>query len=195
MKSGDVGNLIIVERGEYNMRKLWNEYLVYLVHRYGLIKEFKHYHKLFDVLHNVDFRYEIARDENREADGLSLRDGFPITSFADRDKVNEFYGQYASVFEVLLALAIRVDAEYIGDPMEEHPEKFFMEMIKNLELDQFKDPYCIGDKPFKILDDWMDRRFEKNGDGSPFPVYHDHRDQRKIEIWDQMISYINETYY
>lgn len=155
----------------------------------------KHYGRLFEILHNIDFEYILERDENRESDGIDLRDDFYIPDCFDFELEMAFYGRKCSVFEMLLALSIRVDDEIIGDPAEEHPEKFFIEMIENLGLgifrgDRYRDEYVI-----EIVQKWMDRKFNKKGGGSPFPMKHDRRDQRKLEIWDQMNAYISENYY
>lgn len=174
------------------MEELWDDYLQYLLWRGGLEK-FTRYANLFAILHNIEFTYVIERDENRADAGIELRDDYEIPDcyieFED-----EFFDQNCSVLEMLLALSIRVDDEFIGDPAEEHPEVFFMEMIKNLGLDKFIGNQYREDDVIKIIDRWLDRKFDSDGRGSPFPVRYSHRDQRGVEIWDQMNAYISEHY-
>lgn len=175
------------------MDELWDDYLQYLLWRCNLQKKTE-YSRLFEILHHINFDYIIERDENREEDGIYLREDYKIPNDFYSDLHEPFYCQKCSVLEMLIALAIRVDDEFIGDPSESHPEIFFMEMIKNLGLINFKKNHYKDDEVLFIIYQWMHRKFSCYGRGSPFPVKYDIRDQRKLEIWDQMISYINEKY-
>lgn len=175
------------------MDELWDDYLQYLLWR-GNLERLTRYGRLFEILHHMEFRYIIERDENRDADGADLRDGYDVPNDYSVEEDEAFMAHWTSVLEVLLALAIRVDDEYIGDPSEEHPEKFFMEMIKNLGLDIFKGNRYREDDVHRIVDKWLDRGFARNGVGSPFPLHHSRRDQRRLEMWDQMQAYISENY-
>lgn len=180
--------------GDQKMDELWDDYFQYLIWLCRLEKEDAYAH-LFEVLHHIDFTWILDRDDNRDEDGLDLRDDYTPPDDFDTETIESFYEQKTSVFEMLVALSIRVDNEYIGDPIEEHPEIFFMEMIKNLGLDCFKGKRYRDQDVIKIIKIWLDRKFKKNGVGSPFPVRKDSRDQRKLEIWDQMNSYISENYF
>lgn len=175
------------------MDELWGDYFQYLLWRCGLEKKTR-FGRLFKILHHMDFTWVLERDENRDGDGYELRDDYEISGDFEDWIVDDFYSRRTSVFEVLIAIAIRIDNEFIGDPAEEHPEDFFLEMIKNLGLDRFVGNRYQESDVIKIVDRWLQRRFHKDGQGSPFPVKYDHRDQRKLEIWDQMNSYISENY-
>lgn len=178
------------------MEELWEDYLQYLIYLCHL-ERFRNYINLFEMLHNLEFYWSIDRDDNRAGDGEELRDNYNIPldiSCEDENLVEEFMNRPCSVFEMLIGLAIRVDEEYLGDPADPHPEDFFREMIKNLGLDGYTDRRFDAGSVKRRVSMWLDRRFTKNGLGSPFPVYNDDRDQRDLEIWDQMNSYINEKY-
>lgn len=177
------------------MEELWDDYLQYLIWRGGLEK-FTRYGNLFAILHNIKFTYIIDRDENRADAGIELRDDYEIPDEYRKMRriVDCFYDRPCSVLEMLIALSIRVDDEFIGDPAEEHPDVFFMEMIKNLGLDKIISNRYREDDVIKIVDRWLDRKFDSDGRGSPFPVKYSHRDQRCVEIWDQMNAYISEYY-
>ena len=174
------------------MDELWDLYLQHLIWRCRLENE-RGMECLFSILHNIMFRSVLERDRNREDDGLFLRERFQFPVKYERF-IHDFVVKECSVMEVLVALAIRADNEIVGDPAEGHPEKFFMEMIKNLGLYRLvKRRYDERDVN-KIIQRWLSRRFESDGRGSPFPVRYDYRDQRGLEIWDQMNSYISENY-
>lgn len=171
------------------MNDLWGDYLQHLIWR-GNLQKFSKYSKLFEILHRIEFTWIIDRDDNREADGIDLREDYNIPIEYTNEECNNFMNHWCSVLEMMIGLAIRVDYEIIGDPSEEHPEHFFMKMIRNLDLLRLKEERTI----IKIVNIWLNREFERNGRGSPFPVRNDRRDQRKLEIWDQMNSYISENY-
>lgn len=176
--------------------ELWQDYLQYLIWVCHL-ERFQNYTRLFEMLNNLEFYWSIDRDDNRAGDGMELREDYNIPhdiTFGERDLRIYFMEHPCSVLEMLIGLAIRVDEEYLGDPSDPHPEYFFWEMIKNLGLNEYTDrKFDVGSVKRRVSM-WLDRRFTKNGLGSPFPVYNDDRDQRDLEIWDQMNSYINEKY-
>lgn len=175
------------------MEELWDDYLQYLIWRGGLQKMTR-YSRLFEILHDIKFTWVIERDDNREDDGVELRDDYDIPDGYSEEEDEAFMAHWCSVLEMMIGLAIRVDDEFIGDPAEEHPEDFFMEMIENLGLNIYKGNRYREDDVIKIVRRWLNREFDRKGNGSPFPVRRDRRDQRKLEIWDQMNSYINENY-
>lgn len=168
--------------------RMWSDYGEWLVNRIGFNRP--NYILLMAKLHNTPFSFLVDRDDNRASDGESLRDdfgnelGFRSVSF---DKG-------CSVLEMLVALSIRMDWEYIGDPRDEHPEKIFWEMLCNLGLDKYPDGRFDETKIDIILRKWLDRDFNKNGYGSIFPLRNPKRDQTKIEIWLQMNEYLSENY-
>lgn len=175
------------------MEELWDDYLEYLIWRGGLGR-MPGYSLIFETLHHMNFTCLLDRDENREDDGVELREHYEIPDGYEVEIEEAFYARKCSVMEMMVALAIRVDDEYIGDPAEAHPEDFFMEMIENLGLDRFRGGRYQESAVIKIVQRWLDRRFTAHGLGSPFPVLNDWRDQRNLEIWDQMNSYVNENY-
>lgn len=174
------------------MDELWEDYLQYLIWRCNLQKE-RGMERIFETLHDLEFTYVMDRDENRYADGVELRDDYEIPDcFMDLE--DEFLDRNCSVLEMLIALSIRVDDDFIGDPAEPHPEDFFIEMIENLKLDRYSGRSFYEKDVIKIIQRWLERRFNQDGCGSPFPLRHDKRNQRDLEIWDQMNSYISENY-
>lgn len=147
------------------------------------------YMDLWRLLHQVPFHVELQRDENRMGDAMELRRRFLGIRGNHFDSV-----QYISVFEVLLAFAMRIDLEYVGTPGEKHPDRIMLEMIKNLGIDKF-DGVQYGESFVRNkLNRWMYREYNFNGIGGLFPVRQDSRDQRLLEMWEQMLSYVHENY-
>lgn len=171
----------------------WDRYGEWLIRRVGFVK--KGYSKLFKALHDTEFYWTIDRDRNRAEDGIDLRNEYLSERLGEGSLgVEDPFRRECSVLEMLVALAIRVEDEFIGAPGDEHPDRFFFDMLKNLDFDYMSDRHFDRECVDRILNNWMSRRFTRGGLGSPFPVMNDRRDQREFEIWDQMNHYIYEKY-
>lgn len=167
---------------------IWDEYKKWLLDLVDISNK-RVYSKLFDFLHNREFEYCINRDLNRVDDGMDLRIDFM------RDKGVDIIDKGdPTILEVLIGLAIRVDTEYIGDPAKPNPGAFFWEMCCNLGLDQFTNRNFDWEHIDIIIDAWMSREFDYDGEGSIFPLKNPKRDQREIEIWSQLQEYLSENY-
>ena len=168
--------------------QLWDEYGIWLVNHVRLRK--MGYSQLMKRLHDTPFIYILERDGNRADDGINLREEF----YREKDMDVGVYDHRddCSVLEMLVALAIRITDEYIGDPDENHPEWIFWEMIRNLGLNDFDDWQYDSKRVDMILNHWMYRDFSYDGRGSIFPVKDPRRNQRSIEIWSQMNEYLSE---
>lgn len=175
------------------MKELWEDYYGWLIRQcdleYFVRTRNRTGNQIMKLLHNTEFKYYILHDDNRAADGINLRheyaDTYSLDGYGD-----EFFAKPCSVLEMLIALSIRVDKEIIGDPSDPHPDEFFVVMFKNLGLNWCK---TVSDADEK-LNRWMCRRFRKDGTFGLFPVEHDPRDQRELDIWDQMNGYVYENY-
>lgn len=179
------------------MDDIWEAYGSWLIQHVGLKK--RGYSKLFQRLHNTHFYYTHPMDSNRSVDGMCLRDvfldevdlhknliSFPTSSMGD-----------CSVLEMLVALAIRCDNEYIGDPKNPRPDQFFWQMCENLGLDRFKNAGFSKKKEAElddILQNWMYRKHGSDGVGGLFPVKNPKNNHREIEIWKQMMEFLSENY-
>lgn len=146
------------------------------------------YRNLLNKLFELPFESHLGRDDDRAEDGLMLRYESPCIYS------EELAFRECSVLEMLIALSIRIDEEYVGEPGYPHPEKIFWELISNLGLDLFDDKNFSQTEVFKIVSRWILREFDDNGDGSIFPLRYTTRDQRYVEIWSQMQEYLSENY-
>lgn len=134
--------------------------------------------------------YKIQTDANRAKDGKFLRDRYANETgdyllYSDRIEP-------CSVLEMLVALSIRIEEDIMAEPGEEKPEKWFWEMIKNLGLYPATDKVYREDLVRGIVDNWLTRNYEPNGNGGLFPLHSAKKDQRLVSIWDQMNFYLNE---
>lgn len=160
----------------------------------------KTYWLLARDLHNTDFVGVIPHDENRGEDGLSLREDyfydcqFPSEEFDDiLDREN------ASMLETLVALAKRMDFE-LSDPNDDRDRtsEFIFVMLENLGLDEYDDDNYVdlggGRNVRQTLDILIDREYEEDGRGGLFPLTCPEEDQREVEIWYQMMAFLEENY-
>lgn len=149
--------------------------------------------KIITLLHNIEFRYSIAMDANREEDGMDLRYRF-ITEVGIPKNYQEVYGYLdgpCSVLEMMIALAIRCEESIMDDPdIGDRTSEWFWLMMKNLGLDYMSDRKFDRDVAEEKISIFLDRRYKRNGEGGLF-VVNGRRDLRKVEIWYQMCWYLD----
>ena len=136
-------------------------------------------------------------DENRALDGENLRVRFFYESHTLDDNYEEFLFEPCSVLEMLVALAFRMEKEYLMDwrpgTRDRTSERFWM-LIDNLGTDDNWSTK-IDAKVQHYVEQFLDRDYRFDGAGGLFPLKNCHEDQRNIEIWSQMQAYIMENYW
>ena len=178
---------------KFDLKKEYFNYLVRFV--CNNVHHKVDYLPLLDTLHSIKFVAVLDRDVNRIADGADLRKVFLSDADIDDSYIYEFDDMDVSVLEVLVGIAKRIEFQ-VGNTMEKDrtAEKFWV-LVQNLDIEK----YDSGNyKPLNIrekVQKWMERRFEKNGKGSIFPLSDAKTDQRKEEIWTQMSNYIWENWF
>ena len=158
---------------------------------------------LFDILieelFNLDFYWtdEVPLDFNRGEDGLILRSGF----YGDdgSDGTESLGGKDCSVLEALIGLAEKMNYLLDDDDRGDRTRIWFWEFIHNLGLDDFTDEVLENDlATFNEIDaivmNWLNRDFDASGLGSPWPLEKPFRDQRKLQMMDQLNDYVLERY-
>lgn len=176
----------------------WEDYGEWLLDLVGFSR--KGYDDLMWYLHSTSFISLITGDNNRIKDAWELRkDYYELTGvrLGDINKPSALLERLlcnASVLEVLIALAFRIENEYIGDPADPKPDLIFWEMICNLGLQKCVGRYYDEDEVEDILETWISRQYSYTGKGGIFPLKYPKRDQRKIEIWSQTQAYLSENY-
>lgn len=179
---------------EYDIERDYFNWLCELVHIDQIERS---YWLLAKDMHRKEFIAYIDHDENRASDGIELREEYLRTvdynGYLDMDRK-------CSVFEMLVALAQRMDFE-TTDPNDWHDtgdttSYWFWEMIENLGLMEFDDSSYVeleGQTYVDwILDGFINRQYEANGEGGLFPLKGVCEDQREVEIWYQMNAYLYE---
>lgn len=153
------------------------------------------YRKLLCQLHDTAFGYSIAMDGNRAEDGVDLRyrfgyehdiEGSAIASYLDNKE--------CSVLEMMVALAIRCEEHIMDNPdIGNRTSQWFLNMIENLGLGRMTDEHFNRRYVTRILNKFLNREYERNGEGGLFTVHHDRIDMRSVEIWYQAMWYLDEV--
>lgn len=144
---------------------------------------------LCQQLHTKPFRWFVANDDNRDSDARELRERF-IEMFDIYEPDQPWLEVEASVLEVLIALAERVSFESHGTPSE-----WFWTFIQHLDLYKYDDGHynmANAEEVDDALERFLQRDYGRDGTGGLFPLRRPRRDQRRVEIWYQMSSYLLE---
>ncbi len=139
----------------------------------------RYYSKLLFDLDGYEFRWSIDLDENRAADGISLRGTF------ERAHYNYPREGPCSVLEMMVGLACRIEREYLEDG---GANEFFWGMIKSLGL-YFNDDYNYNSKlTEEIMDGFA------NGNCRLFKLNKSDKKLKDADIWEQAMLYVNDLY-
>lgn len=149
-------------------------------------------------LYTTEFVWFVPNDDNRVEDGKELRLEFlSSTRYPLDDPHGLFMNLGCSMLEMLVALARLAAFETGRDVVE-----WFWRFMHNLELDGYSDQVynrSVGDGVDEgveeVLDRLNQRTYSRNGKGGLFPLRRARQDQREIELWYQMSSYLLEGHY
>ena len=159
---------------------------------------FGEYGCLMEYLHSVPFysTVQIPLDRNRGADGKDLRLRFVETT--DEYNYNHAYlylmDYDASMLEVMVALAIRCEENIMHDSdVGDRSYEWFYGMLMSSGLDACCDDNFDEDTAQEIVTRILERKYSKNGKGGLFTLSNPPKDLRKVEIWYQLLWYLDEV--
>jgi len=146
------------------------------------------YLDLLNLMYRKEFVWLIPNDDNRVADGLDLR-----AEWFDNNGVSRTVMEFGpcTFLEVLISLSRRL--EFMAD---ESAEGWAWQLIINLGLHRMRDPLSRykTQRVDDILETVIWRTYDIDGSGGFFPLARPNDDQRKIELWYQMNSYVGELH-
>jgi hypothetical protein len=146
------------------------------------------YWHLAHHLYTKEYFWLIPNDDNRAEDGKFLREEFIETLKLNDDDVDPHWmDEDCSFLEMLIALSRRLSFQGEGEPRD-----WFWHLIDNLGLDISDRQRFPKSKVDEVLDRIIWRTFSRDGSGGLFPLKHPRRDQRDVEIWSQLNSYLVE---
>lgn len=152
--------------------------------------------KMAAELHSLIFlpQEAIETDRNRANDGLQLR-----VEFIERYGIQGSSGNRGpcTMLEFLIGLSRRMSFVMGTDENDLHTKHYFWKLIENLRLGKLDDErwdilngeFYVGEAVDRVLF----RNYEWDGSGGLFPLKKCRHDQRKVEIWYQMQSWLLES--
>lgn len=159
-------------------------YFDWLIRQVG--SEYRSYTSLLERLFLKEFLWHIPNDDNRAVDGRDLRLRF-LEQRGITDPPQDWMWLGCSMLEMLIALSERL--AHMGDGK---PRDWFWQLIRNLELDQYRGSQVPIDAINHTLDRVISRHYRPDGHGGLFPLQYPAQDQREVEIWYQMGAYLLE---
>jgi hypothetical protein len=142
------------------------------------------------LMHQKEFIWFVANDDNRIQDALDLRieylyeSNLPVPSDA-------LQMVHASALEVLVALSRRMEFFVNGRACD-----WAWVLMEHLGLDRYRGR--ITNKRREHVDEILDalvwRRYNADGSGGFFPLAWPNEDQTKVEIWYQLQNWIGEQH-
>ena len=151
------------------------------------------YKKLFLHLHATPFEVKLDKDINRAYDALEMRKNYLKKYSSDLDILNYMNTEYpCSVLEVIVALAMRCEDTIMANTeYGDRTTQWIWQMIVSLGLGgQSDERYDTKDVDNKLYI-FMNRKYDRNGRGGLFTIKKTLKDLRKVEIWCQMLWYLD----
>lgn len=148
----------------------------------------KTYWRIAGHLFKKEFIWFIPNDDNRSEDGRYLRYEFiEDLGIEDADIDPDWLALGCSMLEMLVGLSRRLSFLNDGEPRD-----WFWRMMNTVGL-RYNDrrPFSV-DLVEEVLDNVIWRTYEPNGCGGLFPLKNPACDQRDVELWHQLHSYLLE---
>lgn len=153
------------------------------------------YKSLLSVLIERSFTASVPFDDNREKDGIELRYRFARSEGVRPDFWVGLLPEECTVMELLVALAIKIEDEFMHDPeVGNRTGVWFWELLRNIGLDDQDDLNFDEEYVQMRINTLVDRHYDEDGNGGLFPLHKrpEGLDLRDIELWYQMNYYISE---
>lgn len=149
------------------------------------------FRKLLDYLHHCEFKWSIPKDENRNIDGMELRYKFVRYFGFEELNITEYLPDgNASMLEMMVALAIRMEVDIAGDETYgDRTNQWFWHMIMSLGLGGQWGSNFDKDEVDECLERFYTHQIDDKGFGTLFRFKHDNYADK--EIWWQVTHYLN----
>lgn len=145
----------------------------------------KTFWKLTRTMYTTEFLWTVPNDDNRVEDGRLLRDEF-LQDIRAHHVDPDWLALGCSFLEMVIALSRRLTFE-----AQRTPNWWFWELMKNIGLQDCHDASeTTEDEIRQVLETVVWRTYRPNGHGGLFPLDRPAHDQRRVEIWYQLNTYL-----
>lgn len=141
------------------------------------------YENLLLHMFNTPFYCKVASDENHLHHCNDLR-----------SECNAHLADDYNVLEFFIALARGMDDILHDLKHGDRTADWFWMMMENMRLTQYTNPHYDEEIVDIIISRFVERKFNKNGDGGPFPLRHPLANMKRTDWWYAMNWYVEENY-
>ena len=154
----------------------------------------KNYSMVLEKLFDTEFiSYDIF-DDNLLENSISMR-----TTYYDFSKTAvkliDIYGEIdrpPTVLEIMVYLAERIENSIMyNSDFGSRTELWFWLMMESLDIKKYKNSRYNESEVERKLNNFIERRYEKNGYGGLFTIYDLKNDARKMNIWQQAMEFLS----
>lgn len=151
------------------------------------------YRSLLLHLHSAPFIYIMPMDRNRSEDGFDLRRRFSVDQGFEPEYLSSYLDcEHCSVLEMMIALAIRCEETIMLDgAYGDRTGQWFWNMVTSLGLGSMTDDIYDYDYVEDAIKNFIYRKYKPDGRGGLFTVRGCDEDLREVEIWIQLLWYLD----
>ena len=151
------------------------------------------YSDLLHMLHNFEFTFSLEMGGNRFEDGIQLRYVYGTRHNISDAKIARLIDyKPCSVLEMMVAVAVRCeDTIMANSEFGNRTCIWFWSMIESMGLIDMDNTRYNEVAEFKV-DMMLSRSYRHNGAGGLFTLERPPRDMRDVDIWCQLMWWLNE---
>ena len=153
------------------------------------------YRYLCAFLHGTEFTYMLPMDDNRYEDGISMRYRYGYECDIPNYRIaSELDQRPCSVFEMMVALALRMEEDIMGKKDSDRTHEWFGEMLESLGLSHMTDDRFDEGEAERKINIFLDRKYQRDGKGGLFTISDAPvANLQNVEIWYQAMWYLNDV--
>ena len=148
------------------------------------------YTQVLAILWRTEYVAEYENDNNRIADGKTLRDEFATETKLDNVEYMKLKHTSIRLIEIMISLAGRINNI---SSFDDNVAKYFWKMVSSLGLNTLDDGHFNASSAQKRIDGLLKHTYSKNGRGSLFfiPTIDQSYNATKLDLWTQAMAYLN----
>lgn len=177
------------------MNKLEKLYFNWLLDAVTSKEEQQIYSLVFMELYSVEFTSYNEFDDNLVENARGMREDFYNFS-KTANKLIDIYGEIdfaTNILEIMVYLATRIEDTIMSNPdYGDRTGLWFWYMMESLDIIQYDNRRYDESEVDQKLDNFIERRYEKNGFGGLFTVEKSRFDARKTNIWQQAMDFVTD---